>query len=364
MGPFLKKQFANPSALYKEGVLAKKFLEEFRLRTARVVGALKDEIVFTGSGTEADNLALFGVFDLHLGRIKKPHLIVSQIEHPAVLEAARKIEKLGGRVTYLPVDGEGIVDVKVLAKALRRDTVLVSIMHSNNEIGTVQNVREIAKEIRRFKKNKTNNKNLPYFHTDASQSANYFKLNVEKLGVDMMTLDGSKIYGPKGVGMLFVKRGSEISPQIIGGGQENKMRSGTENIANIAGFAKALEIAQDTSEKEAKRLTTLRDYCTREITKRYPKAEINGSNEKRLPNNVNVCFPGIDGEFAVIKLDVLGVACSSSSSCRTLSENTSSYVIDALGKKRCRESSLRFTLGRTTTKQEINALLEALSFLA
>jgi len=355
MSRFWKNTFQNPSALYSEGVSAKKNLERARADVANVLHARPDEIIFTASGTESDNMAIFGI--VRASKIKNPHIIVSAIEHPAILEVADEIKKQGGRVTIIPVDKNGLVEPQNVVDAITKNTILVSIMYANNEIGTVEPVREIAKVIRHARKKFKHN--FPYFHTDASQAGNYLSLNVLELGVDMMTLDGSKIYGPKGIGMLFLKRRINLSPIIFGGGQESGKRSGTENLALIVGFANALVVVQKDREKESKRLCLLRDYFIKNILKKVKNASLNGHQSLRLPNNVNFCVPGISGEFAVIKLDYKGILCSSSSSCRTLSENNSSYVIQALGKKKCDESSLRFTLGRSTTKKDIDTALRA-----
>ncbi len=364
MKPFFSKTFANPSALYEEGVSAKNHLNDFRKRVASVLKVSGDEIIFTGSGTESINLALFGIFKSLKIKGFKPHIIVSKFEHPAVLESARKIEGEGGSITYLPVSSDGFVDPKDLRTSLKRETVLVSIMQANNEIGTIQPISLLAKEIRNFRRKSKNIKNPIYFHTDASQSANYCDISPTKLGVDLLTLDASKIYGPKGVGALFVKRGVKLEPQILGGGQEGGLRSGTENLAGIAGLTKALEIAQEIKEKESERISKIRDYAISKILNKFPKASLNGSLENRLPNNINICFPNVDGEFAVIKLDALGFMVSSSSSCSTISENSYSYVIESLGKKSCATSSIRITLGRETQKRDLDGLIKALSFLA
>lgn len=364
MKPFFSKDFANPSALYDEGVRAKNLLSDFRQRISRILKVHPDEIVFTGSGTESVNLAIFGIFESSKKKISRPHIIVSQFEHPAVLESVRKIEKLGGAVTYLPVSKDGFIDPKNLREALKPETVLVSIMHANNEIGTIQPIALLAKEIRNFKRRSKKIKAPIYFHTDASQSVNYCDISTAKLGVDLMTVDASKIYGPKGVGALFVRRGVRLEPQILGGGQEGGTRSGTENLAGIAGLTKALEISQEMKEVESQRLSKIRDYAISKILKTFQNASLNGSLENRLPNNINICFPGIDGEFAVIKLDSLGFMVSSSSSCSTISENSYSYVIESLGKKNCAVSSIRITLGRGTEKAYLDSLVKALSFLA
>lgn len=361
---FFSQYFYNPSGLYTEGVITSRALEVARKTVSEILSAHSDEVVFTGSGTEADNLAILGVIKASLRTIKKPHVIISAIEHPAIMELSEEIVALGGEVTVVPVDEHGIVDPKSIQKALKLNTVVVSIMYANNEIGTIQPIKDIAKEIRFFKKNTASARSsqyYPYFHTDASQAANYLSLNVLQLGVDLLTLDGSKIYGPKGIGMLYVKRGVQIAPLVRGGGQERGLRSGTENLPYIVGFAKALSIVHSERESESQRLIKLRDTTIARIQKKFPDATLNGHAEFRLPNNINMCFPGIDGEFAVIKADTLGILCSTASSCRTLSENTRSYVLDAMGvQKNCAESSLRFTLGRGTSADDMKKLLAAL----
>jgi cysteine desulfurase len=365
MAEVSKDNFANPSALYGAGVKAKSILNESREAVSRSLGVLSDEIIFTGSGTEADNLAIFGPLSAWKSKIKKPHIIVSSFEHPAILEAAFQAKNLfGAEVSMLPVSYDGFVDPKELKKSLKPNTVVVSIMHANNEIGTIQPIHEIAKEIRDYRKKKNKYQTLPYFHTDASQSVHYCDIGPHRLGIDLLTLDASKMYGPKGVGMLFVRRNTEIAPLIVGGGQEFGLRSGTENISLIRGFSAALSRTLSMRESEVKRLLPLQELAFKELTERYRKISINGSLKNRLPNNVNVCFPGTDSEFSIIKLGELGFSASSSSSCRTLKENATSYVIRALGKKDCIESSLRFTFGRSTTRGDVLALVKALSFLA
>ncbi len=359
MAPYHDAQFANPAALYREGLEAKKVIREARQEVATVLGVSSSEIIFTGSGTESDNLALLGVFEAAKKTIVRPHMITTTIEHPAILEVCKEIERRGGEVTCVPVDQSGKIILSELKKALKATTVLVSVMYANNEVGTIQSIAEISKIIRAFKKD--TDTPFPYFHTDASQSPNYLSIRVPTLGVDLMTLDGGKIYGPKGVGVFFIKRGVTISPIIYGGGQEQGLRSGTENVPAIVGMAKALVAAVRDRERESERLVVLRDYFITSILEKIPNTSLNGDFIDRLPNNINICFPDSDGEFLVIKLDYEGIACSSSSSCRTLAENSSSYVIEALGKgKACTQSSLRFTLGRGTTKKEVEVVIEKL----
>ncbi len=346
------ESYGNPSSLYKEGVEAKKSLLEIRKDIAETIGANPDEIIFTGGGTESNNLALFGIVQ----DPKKSHLVVSSVEHASVLECARELEKRGAEVTYLPVDKDGLVSLKDLKEAIKENTVLVSVMYANNEIGTIQPISEIAKIIR-------HSKSKPLFHTDACQAANYLDMNVLRLGVDLMTFNASKIYGPKGVGALFVKRGIKISPILFGGGQEKGTRSGTENVAGLKGFAEAMKVAEQMKEKESARLAKLRDFFIQEILSEIPGAILNGSAEKRLPNNVNISIPGTDAEELVIQLDARGISCSTGSACANIGHDGKvSHVIEALGFGRERAaSSLRFTLGRDTKKEDLIFTVNELS---
>lgn len=361
MVPYMATHFGNASAIYQEGLLAKKAIAEARTLISSHLNIRASEMVFTASGTEADNLAIRGIFEFYKDKFR-PHIITTNIEHPGVLEICRYIEKNGGDVTYIPVAENGIVDPQKIKQALKPETVLVSVMLANNEIGTIQPVRDIARIIAEYKRD-NKKETFPYLHTDASQAGNYLDLSFQKNGCDLMTLDASKIYGPKGVGVLALKTYVEIKPIIYGGGQEKGLRSATENVVGIVGLAKALKIAQAKREKESKRLKKLQTYFFKAVTKAIPHVVINGDTEKRLPNNVNICIPKLDAEFAVIKLDQMGIACSSASSCINLSENSYSYVVDALGEKgkACRESSLRFTFGRDTTKRDIKATIRLIT---
>ncbi len=376
--------FANPSALYTEAIVAKDTVSMARRQIAEILSAQAPdgkEIIFTSGGTESNNLALLGVFNAYYSttsnptvqNIQKdtpvqfvPHYIVTAIEHPAILEVCEEIKRRGGEVTVLPVSEDGVVSAASVRDALRENTVLVSVMYANNEIGTVQPIHEIGRVIKEFRTQKkiqdssAPGPTYPYFHTDACQAGLYLPLNILKLGVDLMTLDGIKLYGPRGIGLLYVRDGVQISPLLHGGGQQRGLRSGTENVAGIVGLAAALEVAETLREKESAQLTDLRDYGIKKILEIFPHASLNGSGTERLPNNINICFPGIDAEFTVISLDIAGIAASYSSSCRTLSENSSSYVIEALGKKECAESSLRFTMGRETTREDVDMLVEVL----
>jgi cysteine desulfurase len=354
------KNFANPSALYDEGREAKEILKMARQKISESLGCRPQEIIFTSGGTESDNLAILGTFQSakNFG-ITNPHIITTKIEHPAVLEACHEIERRGGSVTYLPVSEDGLISVKELESALKENTVLVSIIFANNEIGTVQPIAEIGKVIKNWReKNKTN---FPYFHTDACQAVLYEKIDVQKLGLDLLTLDGIKMYGPRGIGILYRRLGVSLSQIFFGGGQEMGLRSGTENLPAIAGLAEAFKIADKMRQPESVRLAKIRDYTIEKILENFTGTKINGSLEKRLPNNINICFPEIEGEFLVVALDVEGICLSHSSTCRTLKEDSSSYVVSALGREDCAGNSLRITLGRKTVKKDIYCLIKALN---
>ncbi|KKR45145.1 MAG: Cysteine desulfurase [Parcubacteria group bacterium GW2011_GWA2_40_14] len=358
-----RELWANPSALYGEAISAKEKLVEARQSIANILGCQKNDIVFTSGGTESNNLALLGIFEANRTKDFTPHIVTTKIEHSSILETCKEIERRGGQVTYLPVSNEGIVSIKDVKSAIKENTVLVSVMYANNEIGTIQPIKEIGRIIKNWRQKNMSRMpldiKLPYFHTDACQGAS-LTLDLQKLGVDMMTLDGIKMYGPRGAGILYVKSGTNISPVLFGGGQERGLRSGTENLPAAVGLACAMELAEKMKERESVRLTEIRDYAILKILETFPEASLNGSGKLRLPNNINICFPGLDAEFAVISLDVLGIACSYSSSCQTLKEDSSSYVISALGKADCNKSSLRFTLGRESTKEDIDNLVLAL----
>lgn len=380
MLPCFGKKFGNASSIHAEGVEAKKILDTARRNVARLLQAREREIIFTSGGTESNNLAIFGTVNATAKSDKRRtntvwrgmHIVTTNIEHSSVLEPIRELERRGVSVTYVPVEPNGIVDANKIGAALRPDTVLVSIGYANNEIGTIQPILKIAKFIRDFQnrrlkilnfKLKTVKNRLPIFHSDGSQAPLYLNCNVSRLGVDLLTLDGHKMYGPKGVGLLYVKNGVNISPIIFGGGQERGLRSTTENIPLIVGLSKAFEIASKYREKESKRLTSLRDYCYSSVLQNTGiEIVLNGSmeNGQRLPNNINISIPGLDVEFATLKLDVSGIACSTKSSC--LGSGGGSYVVRALGKGEARAlSTLRFTFGRDTTKSDIEYLLKVLA---
>ena len=364
--------FGNPSSIHKDGVKAAAVLAENRKSISDILGCSRDEIVFTGSGTESDNLAVMGVFK-H-ARLspdfagKDVHIVTTMIEHPAILEACRHLERVGAQVTYLSVGTDGLIDLKELRAALRDETVLVSIGYSNSEIGVVQPIREIAKEIRHFKKTKERQQHggtYPLFHTDACQAAAYLELAVERLGVDLLSLNGTKLGGPRGIGLLYVRRGTPIEEIIYGGGQERALRSGTENLPGIAGLAAALIEAHEEKDAECERLTHLRDQFISEIKNQFQGARINGSFVSRIPNNVHVSFPGISSELLVLELDARGVSASAGSACSG-AKDTGSEVLAALygAEDRNEFGSVRFSFGIDTKMRDITSTLSALRAIA
>jgi cysteine desulfurase len=350
--------YANPSALYSESIHAKKIINESKKKIASILDCQADNIYFTSGGTESNNIAILGIFSKYKTYNFTPHFITTNIEHPAILEVYKEIERLGAEVTYISVKENGAVNPKDIESAIKSNTVLVSVMYANNEIGTIQPIKEIGRVVREYRRK--NDTNIPYFHSDACQASLYLSLSTLKLNLDLMTLDGIKMYGPRGAGILYVRGDVNISPIIFGGGQQSGLRSGTENIQSIVGLAKALEVSEDMKESESARLKILRDYAINRILAEFKNSSLNGDKVDRLPNNINICFPGIDSEFVTIALDVHGFSVSYSSSCRTLKEDSSSYVIESIGKETCRMSSLRFSLGRESKKSDIDLLIKAL----
>jgi len=357
MLPYLKEQYGNASSIHSLGQKAREAVEKARKKVAFFLNCKESEVYFTPSATFSDNLAILGVVRAAQKGGIKPHIITSIIEHPAVLETYKILEKQGVEVTYLSVSKGGLVVIEEIEKAIKENTVLVSIMLANNEIGTIQPIAEIANLIKRFKIQDSRFKIL--FHTDAVQGANYLDLDVEKLGVDLLTLSGHKIYGPKGIGVLYVKQGTAIEPIIYGGHQEAGLIPGTENVANIVGLGKAIELVQ-SSKLKVQSLRKLRDKLIDGILKEIPQTFLNGSREARLPNNVNISFKGVEGEALLILLDQEGVAVSTGSACSSGSLEAS-HVLMALnvGNERA-HSAIRFSLGKQTIEKEIAKVLEVL----
>lgn len=353
---YFTEKFGNPGSLHSFGQEAIAAVDRSREVIAHSVGAEFREIIFTGSATEANNLALRGTVRAASKKIENPRIIVSAIEHESILETARELGRDGVEVVYLPVDRGGIIDLKKLKTELNERTVLVSIMYANNEIGVVQPIAEIAKIIREFRRQSR----YPFFHTDIAQAFQFFDCNVGALDIDLMTLSSHKIYGPKGAGALYVKSGKILDPIISGGGQEYGLRSGTENVPAIVGFAKAVEIAHAAQKKEAIQIAALREKLWRGIKKVFPKADINGGGKSTLPNILNIYFPGRQAQDLLTEFDLAGIAVSSGSACRSRAME-SSYVIEALGHSKERaKSSVRFSLGRPTTKSEVDKSLRVM----
>ena len=353
--------YGNAGGLHAEAVKAKDVLESSRKTVAETIGAHNDEIFFTASGTEANNLALAGVLRplLHQGSAgQAPHVITSAIEHSSILQVLFALEKDGLEITILPVDSEGLVNPKDVAAAIKENTALVSIQLVNSEIGTILPIQEIAKHLRK------NSKKI-YLHTDASQAPLWLQLKVEKLGVDLLTLDAQKVLGPKGVGALFIKRGTTVEPQMLGGGQEAGLRSGTPNTPLVGAFAVAIKEAAKNAEESAKNITEVRDYCFVEIKKLLPDAILNGPEvENRVANNLNISIPGLDAQMAVIALNVAGVAASTRSAC-DVGDDEPSHVIQALGiPKNLAGTAIRFTFLPTATQADATFIAQALATVA
>ncbi|MGC8812156.1 MAG: cysteine desulfurase NifS [Candidatus Aenigmatarchaeota archaeon] len=347
MLPYFSKKFGNTMSLHSFGREAKNALEEAREKVAGLMNAESSEIIFTGSATESNNLALKGVAFANKERGK--HIIVSSIEHHAVLDTVKWLEKQGFEITRLPVDRYGLVNPADVERAIRKDTILVSVMHANNEIGTIEPIEEIGKVC---------SDHGVYFHTDAAQSYGKIPVDVKK-NIDLLTVSAHKVYGPKGVGALFVRKGTKIEPLLHGGGHEFGLRSSTVNVAGIVGFGAAAEIAKKEMKKESKRLTKLRDKLIKGVLK-IENSHLNGHPEKRLPNIANFWFDFIEGESLVISLDIKGIAASTGSACSSESLEPS-HVLLAIGLKHHQaHGSLRLSLGRWTKKEEIDYVLKVL----
>jgi len=352
MLPYLKKECGNPSSVHGFGQKALLAVDRARESAAKFLNCDSSEVIFTGSATEANNLAVFGLLKA------KDHIITTQVEHPAVLEPCRVLEKRGVEVSYLPVDRDGLVQVSDIEKAIKKNTALVSVMYANNEIGTIQPIAEIGEFL---KTRNQQGKSKIYFHTDAVQAVNYLDCDVQKLGVDLFTLSSHKIYGPKGAGALYIKKETKVNPLICGGGQEQGLRSGTENVAAIAGLGKALDEVRDSKSKiQNIRVRQLRDKIIKIVLKSIPDCRLNGSATSRLPNNVNISFKGLEGEAMVIALDQKGIAVSTGSAC-SVRNLRASHVLLALGLSASEaHGSLRISLGKYTTQQEVEKLLKVL----
>lgn len=356
MEPYWSKIYGNPSSFNDAGREAKKALDEARKKIARLLGAKNQEIIFTSSATEANNLAILGT--VKAAKNREIEIITTKTDHHSVLEPLKKLGKDGVKIHELPVDREGFIKLDEFKKALNQNTVLVSIIYASNEIGTIQPLKKIAKIIKEFK----NGSGYPYFHTDAAQAAAYLDINVNNLGVDLMTVSSSKIYGPKGAAALYVRQGTGIKPLVYGGGQEFGLRSATEAVPLLIGFAKALEISNKLKIKSGKKLTELRNYFLSKLKEKFPAVRINGpeNNFGRVPSIINMTFPGIENEQLLLYLDRHGIRASAGSACAS-HEMEPSHVLTAIGlSKEEARSSIRFSLGRETSKANLEDVLKIL----
>lgn len=349
MLPFFTERYGNPSSLYSVGLDAKAGLDEARARVAGLINAEPKEIFFTSCGTESDNWVLEGTANAL--KNKGRHIITSRIEHHAILHTCEYLEKLGFEITYLDVDGDGFVSPETLEKAIRKDTILVSIMMVNNEIGTIEPIKELAAVAKAHG---------VLFHTDAVQGLGNVPIDVKDLGVDFLSMSAHKIYGPKGVGALYMKKGVRITNFMHGGAQETKRRAGTENLAGIAGFGKAAELAAANLEQHIEHSTKLRNYFWEQIEANISGVTLNGSREKRHPGNLNVSFDYIEGESILLMLDAFGISISTGSACSSKSL-VPSHVLEAIGISITKmNGTVRFTVGDFTTKEDIDYVVETL----
>ncbi len=376
MEPFWSDYYGNPSALYKKGREGTNAIAVARATIAQILNSKPDEIIFTAGGSESINLAILGVARQYRLRNKEGgHLITSAIEHHAVLHTLDALKQEGFEISLIDVNEDGFIKLDELKQSVRPDTILISVMYANNEIGTVEPIYEIGKWLKNLNDSRITEQ-LPRiaFHTDACQVAGSLNLDVQKLGVDLLSANGSKLYGPKQTGFLYVKSGIKLRPLIFGGGQEKNLRSGTENVAGIVGLAEALKLSQQGSEKENKRLRNLRDYFLTQLEKKISKIVLNGPDERklkldpkknnsglvRLPNNINISILDIEGEALLLYLDAYNIAMSTGSACTSTSLDPS-HVILAIGRPyEYAHGSMRFTLGRSTTKTDIDYVMKVL----
>lgn len=360
MKPFLIDTFANPSALYSAAVHARNAVEHSRSTIAKAIGAQPKSVFFTGSGTESCNLAIRGTVEAARRTVAKPHIVTSTIEHHAVLRTVQQLEKEGCSVTYVEASADGLIAAEDVLASLTSQTVLVSIMLANNEVGSIQPVAHIGNAVQKWRRDKKTQ--YPLFHSDACQAANELRIDVEQLHVDLLTLNASKVYGPKGVGLLYARTGTPIDPVLLGGGQEFGLRPGTEYVAGIVGFAKALSLAQKQHEHTLERLRELQQYFLKHVFQSIPEASLVGTlpGRKRLASNISILFPNTDAESLILYLDAYGISCASASACTTGSDEIS-HVLTACGlDEKQAQSVIRFTMGKATTKKDINHLIKYL----
>lgn len=351
MLPYFKEKYGNASSLHSKGVEAARALDDARKKIAKLLNCLPEEIIFTSCGSESNNLALKGIAEAF--KEKGRHIISSRFEHPSIMNSLRALEREGFDVTYLNIDKNGFVDLTQLKKSVRKDTVLVSIMLANNEIGSIQPLKEIIEIVR-----KKNPKTL--VHSDAIQALGKMPIDLKDLGIDLMSFSGHKIHAPKGVALLFKRKGINLTPLIHGGGQENNLRAGTENIAFITGFAKAIEIALNELKANSEKMARLKKKLVNGLLEKIPESYLNGSMKNSLPNIANIAFPGAEGESILLRLDALGICVSTGSACSQKSLKPS-HVLKALGLDALRtHGSIRFSLSRHSTEKEIDFVLDSL----
>ena len=349
MIPFLSDNYGNASSVYSIGRLSKKAIEDSREKVANILNCRPDEIYFTSGGSESDNTAIKGI--ARANREKGKHIITSKIEHLAVLDTCKKLEEDGFEVTYLDVDEYGRINLDELKSSIRKDTILISIMYANNEVGTIQQISQIGKIAK---------ENNIYFHTDAVQAIGSVKIDVQAQNIDSLSLSAHKFYGPKGTGILYVKKDIKFEKFIDGGHQERNKRAGTENVANIVGLAKALEMAYDKLEEHTLKISQLRDYYENSVKESIPNIKINGDINDRLPGNSNISFIGVNGQDLLLNLDMMGICVSSGSACTSGSINAS-HVLMALGlDEDIARSSIRVSIGKYNTKEDIDYLVKNL----
>jgi len=349
MLPYFANKFGNASSVHRWGYEARQAINDAREKVASLIEASPNEILFTSGGTESDNLAIRGV--AHSRKAKGKHLITSQIEHHAVLHTFEALQKEGFEVTFVPCDKYGLIDPDDIKRAIRKDTILISIMHGQNEVGTIEPIKEIGAIAR---------EHGVLFHTDAVQSAGKVPIDVRDMNIDLLTVSSHKIYGPKGVGALYVRKGVRLVPQVTGGAHERRMRAGTENVPGIVGFGEACRLAKADLPEESQRLANLRDKLIQGILDKIPDVVLNGHPTLRLPHNVNVSVKYLEGESILLNLDRMGVAASSGSAC-TSGSLEPSHVLLAMGlSHETAHGSLRFTLGRSNTEEDIDYVLEVL----
>jgi len=348
MSQFLKEHFGNPSSLYPIGRKVKEIITEAREVIAKAIGAVRTEIIFTASGTEADNFAIRGVLDAFP---EKNEIITSAIEHPAIMNSADYLEKKGLKVTYVPVDKYGTVDIDFLRNAITPQTSLISVMQANNEVGTIQPIEQISKIAK---------ERGVLVHTDAVQAFGKIDVNVNKLGVDLLSISAHKIYGPKGVGALYIRKGTNIWPLIYGGSQEREMRAGTENTIGIVGFGEAVRVMTERKDKDKKRIEKLSEQLKKGIEEKIPKVKFNGHEKNRMKGTLNFSFYNLEAEAILLSLATKGIYVSTGSACSEGAEDVS-HVLEAIGlKPEIGRSSIRMSLGRFNTEEDIKTVLEEL----